>query len=149
MNTHFVNIAKARDIKNWPVADYVIEYEDSVSKAISKYSNHPGILKIRSNKRTNDKFIFKHIEPDVVRSKIQSLNTSKSVGGNIPVSILKENIDIYCTFLTDYFNGCVNDGIFPSDMKLADVTPVLQDGDQTAKANYRPISLLPALSKVL
>ena len=149
MNTHFANITKPLKITKWPEPDSISDSEDSVSKYIRKFSNHPSITKIKSNMHTNRQFKFRHIEPDVVRTKIRSLNTSKSVGGYIPVNILKENIDVYDTFLTDFFNSCVNDGIFPGEMKLADVTPVFKDGDKTFKANYRPISLLSALSKVL
>ena len=38
--------------------------------------------------------------------------------------------------------------MFPDKLKLADVSPVLKNGDITAKTNYRQISVLPALSKV-
>ena len=39
-------------------------------------------------------------------------------------------------------------GKFPSEMKLADATPVLKKEDQTKKENYRSISILSNLSKV-
>ena len=39
-------------------------------------------------------------------------------------------------------------GKFPSKLKMADVIPILKKDDPFEKANYRPISLLPPLSKV-
>ena len=39
-------------------------------------------------------------------------------------------------------------GTFPGDWKIADVSPILKEGDFEEAANNRPISLLPILSKV-
>ena len=46
------------------------------------------------------------------------------------------------------FNKSLELRKFPSEMKLADVTPVFKNEDQTKKENYRPISILSNLSKV-
>ena len=50
--------------------------------------------------------------------------------------------------LTDCINNCISDRIFPTELKLASVIPVFKSGDTSCKSNYRPISILPALSKV-
>ena len=46
------------------------------------------------------------------------------------------------------FNKSSELGKFPSEMKLADITPVFKKEDRTKKENYRPISILSNLSKV-
>ena len=51
--------------------------------------------------------------------------------------------------LTYIFNRSLITGIFPNDMKTAKVFPVFQSGDRLQFSNYRPISLLPQISKIL
>ena len=46
-------------------------------------------------------------------------------------------------------NQVFNTGIFPERLKLAKVIPVFKKGDSKLINNYRPISLLPVISKVL
>ena len=47
------------------------------------------------------------------------------------------------------FNKSITEGIFPSQMKYADVTPLYKSKERQEKSNYRPISLLLTLSKIL
>ena len=43
---------------------------------------------------------------------------------------------------------CIENGIFPDDLKLAGVSPIFKKEDSFKKENYQPISLLPHMSKV-
>ena len=56
--------------------------------------------------------------------------------------------DILLPHITDCINSSISDGIFPDALKLADISPIFKKGNETDKVNYRPISLLPAISKV-
>ena len=47
------------------------------------------------------------------------------------------------------FNESLSQGIFPTCMKLAEVVPLYKGKDRNEKSNYRPISLLLTISKVL
>ena len=51
--------------------------------------------------------------------------------------------------LTHVFNLSISAGIVPDDMKLAKVIPIFKKGDDKETCNYRPISLLTCLSKIL
>ena len=42
----------------------------------------------------------------------------------------------------------IRSGVFPDDLKIAKVIPLYKSGDSSLFTNYRPISLLPASSKV-
>ena len=45
-------------------------------------------------------------------------------------------------------NLCIAEGNFPSNLKNADITPLFKRNDRLLKVNYRPISILPTLSKI-
>ena len=46
------------------------------------------------------------------------------------------------------FNECFRTGVFPSCFKIAKVIPVYKGGDKNVLGNYRPISLLPVVSRL-
>ena len=50
--------------------------------------------------------------------------------------------------LTILINNCLKKGVFPDDLKLADITRIFEKEDSLNKENYRPVSILPHLSKV-
>ena len=51
--------------------------------------------------------------------------------------------------LSIVFNQSMNEGIFPDVMKLADMVPLYKNKEKYLVDNYRPISLLITLSKIL
>ena len=50
--------------------------------------------------------------------------------------------------LTNCINEVIRNNKFPDSLKLSDITPVYKKLDPSDKASYRPVSLLPLLSKV-
>ena len=50
--------------------------------------------------------------------------------------------------LRDCINDCLLKGLFPDSLKLANITPVHRKDEPTDKENYRPVSVLPLLSKI-
>ena len=81
-------------------------------------------------------------EPNKLKSKKASQKT------DIPIKVIKENVAIISHFLYHNFNNSLSCSTFPTGMKYADVTPTHKKDDKTDKTNYRPISILPNLSKV-
>ena len=65
---------------------------------------------------------------------------------DIPVRIIKENIDIVSYFLYHNFNNFLSCPTFPTGMKYAEAFH--KKDDKTDKVNYRPTGILPNLSKV-
>ena len=110
---------------------------------IKTYENHPSVLKIR------EKFSFKHTSFKKVYEVIISLNSSTaSSKDTIPANIIKSNVNIFAEKLYVDFNRSANTGIFPNNLKPADITPALKNGAHTDKENYRPVSILSGLSKI-
>ena len=68
---------------------------------------------------------------------------------NISTIFLKQIAPTIIKPLTLLINQVFNTGIFPDRLKLAKVIPVFKKGDSKLINNYRPISLLPVISKVL
>ena len=67
---------------------------------------------------------------------------------HIPVKALIDSVDTYFPIFNDVINCSVRNGIFPEELKLAEVTPFLKKADPFDKVNYRPVSLLSYASKV-
>lgn len=63
-------------------------------------------------------------------------------------SIIKSIIDILAPYLAFIFNKCIDEGVFPDLMKNSKLIPLFKSGDKSDPANFRPISILPALSKI-
>ena len=61
---------------------------------------------------------------------------------------LKLSAEVISPTISNIFNKCISDGVFPKSLKSAEVIPLFKKGDKTITSNYRPISLLPPLSKV-
>ena len=68
--------------------------------------------------------------------------------GDIPAGILKGCVDSYITILTKILNKSLERGFFPSQLKLAEVTPVFQKEDELSKGNYRLVNVFSHASKI-
>ena len=112
------------------------------------FFNHPSILNIKATRLEYNTFSFISLSPAVMKKTINNIDTSKSYPRfNIPPRLLKI-IKIYAwVFYTDV-NRCIRNGIFPENLKNANITPTFKKGDRLLKSNYRPVSILPAISKI-
>ena len=85
-----------------------------------------------------------------VRACLFILDPSKATGPDgIPACILKECSEQIMPSLCSLFNHSLRTGRFRSEWKSADVTPVYKKDLLEPAENYRPISLLPIVSKVM
>ena len=71
-----------------------------------------------------------------------------SDNGSIPATILKQCVDVYLPLLTKAINHAISENTFPEQWKRSKVTPLYKKEDPLKKENYRPVSLLPHVSKV-
>ena len=93
--------------------------------------------------------MFKPISAEQVREAIGKLRTSKTFGDNgISRYFLKLAMPFIEDSLAYLFNTSLETNQFPDPWKIARVSPIFKDGDKTEKFNYRPISVLPVVSRL-
>lgn len=81
---------------------------------------------------------------------INSLDCSKAPGpDNITAAIMKTHHLAFSRILMDVFNEIIVTGEYPECLKTARVTPVFKAGDPTDIGNYRPISTLSVMNKII
>ena len=150
LNDYFINITQTlgtlQENKGNPVK---YQKQSSCEGIIKHFQLHPSILKIKASVPCTHMFSFKRVTVAEMKLQLQHLNIKKSSPQEeIPTKLLKLNTDLFCYPLTRLFNLYVDANKFPDDLKLTDVTALYKKDDRMNKTNYRPISLLPTISKI-
>ena len=87
--------------------------------------------------------------PSEILNVIKSLKSFKACGyDNIPAHFLKLGGEVLANVLYVFFAFVFEHGVFPQIFKTAKVIPIFKSGARNSVNNYRPISILPSLSKV-
>ena len=90
------------------------------------------------------------LQEEEIRDLLKSLDTSKSSGPDmITPRLLKEASTSIVSSLTRLFNLSISKKVFPCEWKRANVTPIFKKDDNTRITNYRPVSLLSCIAKLL
>ena len=85
-----------------------------------------------------------------VMDLINSLPSGVATGlDHISSKLLKLIAPAIAPSLAKVLNCSIKNGIYPAELKLARVTPIYKQGKKADVDNYRPISVLPVLSKIL
>ena len=79
----------------------------------------------------------------------RSLNHKKATTHkNVPPKILRSNSDVCVEPLTQVFNDCIEKSTFPDELKCADISSLPKNGSTNTGTKFRPISVLPTVSKL-
>ena len=79
--------------------------------------------------------------------KLKSKSSQGAVG--LSVKLLKSIENIIVKSLTLITDQCIKIGVFPEKLNIAKVVPLYKKDDKTLIENYRPVSILPAILKVI
>ena len=95
-------------------------------------------------------FKFQSVSKERVRKHLAQLKSTKSPGhDNLPPRLLKDGANAIAKPLTHIINLSFKTSLVPNKLKIARVIPLYKSGNKALPGNYRPISVLPALSKIL
>ena len=125
-NEYFVNIAKNLNS----------------SQSQSSFIDYKKFMK----NRVEQTIFLNEIESSEIDTIIGELNPNKS--SDMSPRILKLFRGKLSPVLSVLFNNCMYAGVFPDPLKIARVIPLFKNGNRNDITNYRPISLLPVVSKI-
>ena len=95
------------------------------------------------------RFQFTAITPADLLKAIQKLKVLKSFGiDGISSHFLKIGMLVLEPVLSNIFNTSFSKGLFPNNWKVARVAPIYKEGPTEDRSNYRPISVLPVVSRL-
>ncbi len=98
---------------------------------------------------TDNHFSITETNNTIVYNLIQSLPVNKSTGFDVSCRLLKEASPIISSSLTRVINLSIGSGVFPNEWKIARVMPIYKEDTKSNPNNYRPISILPIVSKII
>ena len=133
LNEFFVNAAQ--DISSVPIPEDIL--------------NHPSIKKITAHIPAPTGFDFSPVTSESIYTFISKSNPKKATGvDGIPAKIIKSCNKSISEPLAKLINHSFATSAFPNRLKEAQVIPVYKKKDPLDKQNYRPISILPFISKL-
>ena len=106
---------------------------------------------MNSTDNNNFNFNFRHVPQGEVYEALTKLDSTKGPGPDeLHVKILKEVAPIISFHLSNIFNKCIDDGVYPTNFKFSKCVPIFKGGTLSPDdpLNYRPISILNSLNKV-
>ena len=140
----------------------IIEPEELDQEKVNKYNNFfatVGLniqkqLEIDQNYEIDNNFDFESFDfveetEENIEKIIDNIKSDVATGSdNIPSKIIKQTKTILCPFITKIINISFKKKEFPDILKNAIIKPIFKKEDKNDISNYRPISILPVISKI-
>ena len=126
--------------------DKIMEYLDTLPTSVDDH------LYLEKNCSTNAQFhCFDTISFHRTKELISCLSTKTCELDPMPTHFLKANIHEIMPIICHVVNKSLSEGVFPDDLKLALLRPLLKKAglDVSQNKNYRPVSNLPYLGKII
>ena len=113
------------------------------------YKYYLSIILINNKVGNQNKFSFKPVALSDIVKEIKDVKPNKSsTKDSIPPEMLKISWEATANTLQKLLNESLETSTFTDTFKLADITPVFKKKDPLDKTNYRPVSVLPIVSKL-
>lgn len=131
---------------------------DSICELFNQYfkqsytqsSARSGISSVRSSISGSSMFSISPFTTNEVQNALDSIDINKNSGSDgLPNVFLRRTSHRLSHPLTIIYNRSLALGVFPNKWKESFITPVFKKGDRSRVDNYRPVSILNAVAKVL
>ena len=94
-------------------------------------------------------FNFEHINQAQVERALLDVNVRKSCRHDmLSPRLLKESASVIAKPITNTLNTSIEQGCYPNAWKMGQVTPLFKEDDESNRANYRPVTVLPVLNNI-
>lgn len=153
-NTSFKLLIKSELITDeQKVCDHFNDFFSNIGSLLAKQIQdkyHSNITTPNKNQCTGTRLSYlRQTTIDEINKIIDNLKSNSSAGiDGISAKILKSAKNMIVGDLSNCINKCLELGVFPDSLKIAKVSPIFKAGDKSDPGNYRPISVLPVISKI-
>ena len=131
------------------IANIFNTHFSTVGKNISEsFQFDPNLRNFDNIRSPVNSFKFNHVTSEDVRYAILSLKNKSCPISMYPNSILKFLEPYLSPILASIINKSFRTGTFPRSLKIAKVIPIHKGAEKNDVSNYRPISILPPISKI-
>lgn len=128
---------------------YFIDSVKQIQSEIGKVSTESYILLARQQVQRQI-FSFTQVSEKDVSNAIKRLKSSESRDiYSLSNTILKRIANAFLTPFTISINKCLMEGVFPDELKISRICPVYKKGPRNLAQSYRPISIIPTISKII
>ena len=130
--------------------DYFVNIPSKLKEPIqpSEFTRLKDFVDSKVNDETN--FTIPLVNCSFVNNYLSNIDATKAAGlDSIGPKLLKIAPNILTPSITYIINKSIESGVFPGTWKNAKVNPIFKTGDKDNVNNYRPISILPTLSKII
>ncbi len=122
----------------------------TINTIIDKFKDHPSIKSINEHTISLEPFHMPQPQLSDIQEILKKIDVKKSPGpGMIPPSLVKMCSEIIDQPLKEVIGEVIASNIFPDSPKIAHVTPCYKKKSRTDKVNYRPVSVIGSLPKIL
>ena len=137
-------VSSPQEIAN-QLNSYFVSVAESIHSSIPRVDN----VFLNNIPHISNSIFLSPSTPFEVLPLIKNLKNIATTNEEIPARVLKWSPDCFSKLISDGFNLMLQSGSFPDCLKIARVVPLSKDSrNNTQPSNYRPISLLPIISKI-
>lgn len=104
----------------------------------------------KNRSKTEEVFEFSYVSKVYIQKELKLLKRSKATGfDDLPPNLIKDSAEMISKPMAFIVNLSLKTGVMPTEWKIALIKPLHKSGEGANPDNYRPISILPVLSKIM